>query len=41
MTKPIDLGDLEMTIDKTIDARRRQAEAERASLSRGVRIKLE
>ena len=43
LTKPIDFGDLEMTIDKTIrhvemmrDARRRQAEAERAhaSLSR-------
>jgi adenylate cyclase len=43
LTKPIDFGDLEMTIDKTIrhvemmhEARRRQAEAERAhaSLSR-------
>src|ERR1700689_835454 len=43
LTKPIDFGDLEMTIDKTIrhveamrDARRRQLEAERAhaSLSR-------
>src|SRR3954449_2565763 len=43
LTKPIDFGDLELTIDKTIrhvemmrDARRRQAEAERAhaSLSR-------
>jgi len=43
LTKPIDFGDLEMTIEKTIrhvemmrDARRRQAEAERAhaSLSR-------
>src|ERR1700716_3722731 len=43
LTKPIDFGDLEMTIDKTIrhvemmrDARRRHAEAERAhaSLSR-------
>src|SRR3954454_7219997 len=43
LTKPIDFGDLEMTINKTIrhvemmrDARRRQAEAERAhaSLSR-------
>jgi len=43
LTKPIDFGDLEMTIDKTVrhvemlrDARRRQAEAERAhaSLSR-------
>jgi class 3 adenylate cyclase len=43
ITKPIDFGDLEMTIDKTIrhvemlrEARRRQAEAERAhaSLSR-------
>ena len=43
LTKPIDFGDLEMTIDKTIrhvemlrDARRRQADAERAhaSLSR-------
>src|SRR5258705_12192298 len=43
LTKPIDFGDLEMTIDKTIrhvemmrDARVRQAEAERAhaSLSR-------
>jgi len=43
LTKPIDFGDLEMTIDKTIrhvemmrDARRRQTEAERAhaSLSR-------
>lgn len=43
LTKPIDFGDLEVTIDKTIrhvemmrDARRRQAEAERAhaSLSR-------
>ena len=43
LTKPIDFGDLEATIDKTIrhieilrDARRRQAEAERAhaSLSR-------
>jgi adenylate cyclase len=43
LTKPIDFGDLEMTIDKTIrhveamrDARRRQVEAERAhaSLSR-------
>jgi class 3 adenylate cyclase len=43
LTKPIDFGDLEMTIDKTIrhvemmrDARRRQAKAERAhaSLSR-------
>jgi class 3 adenylate cyclase len=43
LTKPIDFGDLEMTIDKTFrhiemmrDARRRQAEAERAhaSLSR-------
>src|ERR1700747_2747830 len=42
-TKPIDFGDLEMTIDKTIrhvemlrEARRRQADAERAhaSLSR-------
>src|SRR5437762_13076198 len=37
LTKPIDFGDLEMTIDKTIrhvemmrEARRRQAEAERA-----------
>src|SRR5262249_40372360 len=43
LTKPIDFGDLEMTIDKTVrhvemlrEARRRQAEAERAhaSLSR-------
>src|SRR3954462_9885108 len=43
LTKPIDFGDLELSIDKTIrhvemmrDARRRQAEAERAhaSLSR-------
>src|SRR4030088_1435978 len=43
LTKPIDFGDLELTIDKTVrhvemmrDARRRQAEAERAhaSLSR-------
>src|SRR3979411_744404 len=43
LTKPIDFGDLELTIDKTIrhvemmrDARRRQVEAERAhaSLSR-------
>src|ERR1700724_2734852 len=43
LTKPIDFGDLQITIDKTIrhvevtrDARRRQAEAERAhaSLSR-------
>src|SRR5438309_4443560 len=43
LTKPIDFGDLELTINKTIrhvetlrDARRRQAEAERAhaSLSR-------
>src|SRR5260370_33949325 len=43
LTKPIDFGDLEMTIDKTIrhvemmrEARRRQLEAERAhaSLSR-------
>src|SRR3954467_1877470 len=40
LTKPIDFGDLEMTIDKTIrhvevmrDARRRQAEAERAHAS--------
>jgi class 3 adenylate cyclase len=40
LTKPIDFGDLEMTIDKTIrhvevmrDTRRRQAEAERAHAS--------
>jgi len=40
LTKPIDFGDLELTIDKTIrhvemmrDARRRQAEAERAHAS--------
>src|SRR5256885_11362745 len=40
LTKPIDFGDLELTIDKTIrhvemmrDARRRQAEAERAQAS--------
>src|SRR5215218_8297083 len=39
LTKPIDFGDLEMTLDKTIrhvemmrDARRRQAEAERATV---------
>jgi adenylate cyclase len=48
LTKPIDFGDLEMTIDKTVrhvevmrDARRRQAEAERAhaSLSRYFRLR--
>lgn len=40
LTKPIDFSDLELTIDKTIrhiglmrDARRRQAEAERAQAS--------
>jgi FixJ family two-component response regulator len=40
LTKPIDFGDLEMTIDKTIchvemprEARRRQLEAERAQAS--------